>query len=158
MKLLLTYILTLFSYCIFAQGVSNAGTAPGTHASESEEGYVSGTLGQSMSGTGESEEGDATQGMEQPSEVEMFTTNLLGESDLNICFDDLNGRIGWVSPGISGGVPFNGIDEYNDAVANGDVAPGTPVIDPESIGSFYLGPLFTKIITVVMVYMMEQRP
>ncbi len=140
MKLLLTYILTLFSYCIFAQGVSNAGTAPGTHASESEEGYVSGTLGQSMSGTGESEEGDATQGMEQPSEVEMFTTNLLGESDLNICFGDLNGRIGWVSPGISGGVPFNGIDEYNDAVANGEVAPGTPVIDPESIGSFYLGP------------------
>ena len=140
MKLLLTYILTLFSYCIFAQGVSNAGTAPGTHASESEEGYVSGTLGQSMSGTGESEEGDATQGMEQPSEVEMFTTNLLGESDLNICFDDLNGRIGWVSPGISGGVPFNGMSEYYDAVANGDVAPGTPVIDPESIGSFYLGP------------------
>jgi len=93
-----------------------------------------------MSGTGESEEGDATQGMEQPSEVEMFTTNLLGESDLNICFGDLNGRIGWVSPGISGGVPFNGIDEYNDAVANGEVAPGTPVIDPESIGSFYLGP------------------
>ena len=140
MKLLLTSILTLFSYCIFAQGVSNAGTAPGTHASESEEGFVSGTLGQSMSGTGESEEGDATQGMEQPSEVEMFTTNLLGESDLNICFGDLNGRIGWVSPGISGGVPFNGIDEYNDAVANGEVVPGTPVIDPESIGSFYLGP------------------
>ena len=72
MKLLLTSILTLFSYCIFAQGVSNAGTAPGTHASESEEGSVSGTLGQSMSGTGESEEGDVTQGMEQPSEVEMF--------------------------------------------------------------------------------------
>ena len=140
MKLLLTSILTLFSYCTFAQGISNAGTAPGTHASESEEGSVSGTLGQSMSGTGESEEGDATQGMEQPSEVEMFTTNLLGESDLNICFGDLNGRIGWVSPGISGGVPFNGIDEYNDAVANGEVAPETPVIDPESIGSFYLGP------------------
>jgi len=142
MKFLLVSILTLFSYYTFAQaqGVSNAGTATGTHASESEEGSVSGTLGQSMSGTGESEEGDATQGMEQPSEAEMFTTNLIGDSGLNICFDDINGRIGWVSPGISGGVPFNGISEYNDAVANGDVAPGTPFIDPESIGSFYLGP------------------
>ena len=140
MRLLLVSILTLFSHCIFAQGVSSAGTAPGTHASESEEGSVSGTLGQSMSGTGESEEGDATQGMEQPSEAEMFTTNLLGDSDLNICFNDLNGRIGWISPGISGGVPFNGMSEYYDAVASGDVAAGTPVIDPESIGSFYLGP------------------
>ena len=140
MKLLLTYILTLLSYCTFAQGVSSAGTAPGTHASASEEGSVSGTLGQTMSGTGESEEGDATQGMEQPSEVEIFYTNLLGDSDLNICFNDLNGRIGWISPGISGGIPFNGMSEYYDAVASGDVAAGTPVIDPESIGSFYLGP------------------
>ena len=89
MRLLLLSILTLFSYCTFAQGVSSAGTAPGTHASESEEGSVSGTLGQTMSGTGESEEGDATQGMEQPSEAEIFYTNLLGESDLNICFNVL---------------------------------------------------------------------
>ena len=39
--------------------------------------------------------------MGKPSEVEMFTTNLLGESDLNICFDDLNGRIGWVNHRLS---------------------------------------------------------
>ena len=32
------------------------------------------------------------------------------------------------------------MSEYYDAVASGDVAAGTPVIDPESIGSFYLGP------------------
>ena len=36
-----------------------------------------------------------------------FNIILEGNSDLNLCFGDLEGRIAWIPPGISGGVPFH---------------------------------------------------
>ena len=48
-----------------------------------------------------------------------FYITLEGNSDLNLCFGDLKGRIAWIPPGISGGVPFNNLDEINEAINNG---------------------------------------
>ena len=36
-----------------------------------------------------------------------FNITLEGNSDLNLCYGDLEGRVAWIPPGISGGVPYN---------------------------------------------------
>ena len=38
---------------------------------------------------------------------EEFNITLEGNSDLNLCYGDLAGRIAWIPPGISGGTPYN---------------------------------------------------
>ena len=58
MRTLILVILTLFSYSLFSQGVSNPGMTSGSHSSSSQQGSISGTIGQAVSGTEESEEGD----------------------------------------------------------------------------------------------------
>ena len=69
-----------------------------------------------------------------------FYINLEGNSDLNLCFGDMEGRIAWIFPGISGGTPYNGIEAINNAIENGDINEDTPHVDPNSTGNYYLGP------------------
>jgi len=71
---------------------------------------------------------------------EIFNITLEGNSDLNLCFGDLEGRIAWIPPGISGGTPYNGLEEINNAIENGEISEDTPYIDPTSTGNYYLGP------------------
>lgn len=69
-----------------------------------------------------------------------FSIYLEGNSDLNLCFGDLGGRIAWISPGISGGTPYNSLEEINTAIENGLITQDTPYVDPNSTGNYYLGP------------------
>jgi len=69
-----------------------------------------------------------------------FNLALEGNSDLNLCYGDLEGRIAWIPPGISGGVPYNGLEEINNAISNGNISSETPYVDPNSTGNYYLGP------------------
>ena len=69
-----------------------------------------------------------------------FNISLEGNSDLNLCFGDIAGRIAWIPPGISGGTPYNGLEEINNAIENGDINQDTPYVDPSSTGNYYLGP------------------
>ncbi len=69
-----------------------------------------------------------------------FSITLEGNSDLNFCFGDLEGRVAWIPPGIDGGVPFEGLDEINNAILNNEISSDTPYIDPNSTGNYYLGP------------------
>lgn len=69
-----------------------------------------------------------------------FSIFLEGNSDLNLCFGDQGGRIAWISPGISGGTPYNSLEEINTAIANGLIPQESPYVDPNSSGNYYLGP------------------
>ena len=69
-----------------------------------------------------------------------FYITLEGNSDLNLCFGDLKGRIAWIPPGISGGVPFNNLDEINEAINNGYITENSPIVDPLSSGNYFIGP------------------
>ena len=69
-----------------------------------------------------------------------FTISLEGNSDLNLCFGDLKGRIAWISPGITGGEPYNNLIDINSAIENGEIPENPPIIDPNSSGNYYLGP------------------
>ena len=69
-----------------------------------------------------------------------FSISLEGNSDLNLCFGDLGGRIAWIPPGISGGTPYNGLEEINNAIVNELIPQESPYIDPNSSGNYYLGP------------------
>ena len=70
----------------------------------------------------------------------IFNITLEGNSDLNLCFGDGEGRIAWIPPGISGGTPYNGLGAINNAIENGDINEETPYVDPTSTGNYYLGP------------------
>lgn len=69
-----------------------------------------------------------------------FYISLEGNSDLNLCFGDLKGRIAWIPPGISGGVPFNNLEEINEAINNGNITDNPPIVDPLSSGNYFIGP------------------
>ena len=69
-----------------------------------------------------------------------FTIFLEGNSDLNLCFGDLKGRIAWISPGITGGEPYNNLIDINTAIENEEIPPNSPIVDPNSSGNYYLGP------------------
>ena len=69
-----------------------------------------------------------------------FYITIEGNSDLNLCFGDLKGRVAWIPPGISGGVPFNNLDEINEAINNGYISENSPIVDPLSLGNYFIGP------------------